>query len=74
MTNLLEKAFSEASKLPPQEQDALAAELLEELAAERRWATAFDSEESQDLLGKLADEAAAEHKAGQTEELEPDAL
>ena len=41
MTNLLQKAFDEASKLPEGEQDALGRILLEELASERRWEELF---------------------------------
>jgi hypothetical protein len=37
MTQLLEQAFRHASKLAPQEQDALARWLLEEFDAEHRW-------------------------------------
>ena len=55
----LERAFAEASKLPPQEQAALAAWILQELASERRWEQAFA--ESADTLAELADEALAEH-------------
>lgn len=72
MTHLLEKAFSEAAKLPPEEQDALAKWLLEEMESERRWQIAFAN--SLDLLEQLADEALAEHRAGKTEELDPDQL
>jgi hypothetical protein len=67
MSNLLEEAFAEASKLPEDEQDALAAWLLEELRSERHWSKAFA--DSADLLAQLADEALAEHRAGK-----PDAL
>jgi hypothetical protein len=69
MTKLLKKAFDEASKLPEKEQDALARILLEELASERRWEELFAG--SPDLLGQLADEALAEHRAGRTKELDP---
>lgn len=55
-----------------EEQDALARWLLEELASERRWAAAFA--QRPDLLGQLADEALAEHRAGHTVPLDPDAL
>ncbi|MCI0439076.1 MAG: hypothetical protein L0177_08080 [Chloroflexi bacterium] len=72
MTELLEKAFAEASKLPEDEQEALAAWILEELASERRWAESFAR--SQDALAKLADEAVAEHLRGETEELNPENL
>jgi hypothetical protein len=64
MTKLLEKAFTEASKLPKQEQDSLARQLLADIASERRWSEAFAK--SQDQLGKLADEALAEFNAGKT--------
>lgn len=72
MTELLEKAFAEASKLSQREQDALAQWILEELASERRWDQAFAT--SQDVLEKMADEALAEYRAGKTEELDPDEL
>ena len=72
MTKLLEQAFEEANKLPEHEQDALANFLLAELASERRWTRAFA--DSQDLLSQLADEALAEHRAGDTQELDPEAL
>jgi len=63
MTKLLEKAFTEASKLPQHEQDLLARQLLADLASERRWSEAFAN--SQDQLGKLANEALAEFDAGE---------
>jgi hypothetical protein len=72
MTNLLQKAFVEASKLPEAEQDALGRALLEELASERRWEDLFAG--SHDVLANLADDALAEHRAGQTEKLDPDKL
>jgi hypothetical protein len=72
MTKLLEEAFAEASKLPEQEQDALAAVILEELASERRWDQAFA--DSADLLAQLADQALAEHQAGKTHVLDPERL
>jgi len=72
MTKLLEEAFAEAGKLPEQEQDALAAVILDELASERRWDQAFA--ESADLLAQLADQALAEHQAGKTQVLDPERL
>ena len=62
MTELLEKAFSEATKLSKREQDALAAWILEELASERHWDEAFT--DSADTLAQLADEALAEYHPG----------
>jgi len=67
MTKLLEKAMREVAKLPPSEQDAVAAILLEELASEQRWADSFAK--SQDQLAKLAQEALSEYNAGRTKPL-----
>lgn len=61
-SQLLEQAITEIKALPEQEQDALAALILEEIASERRWQQLFA--ESQDVLAQLADEALAEYKAG----------
>ena len=72
MTRLLEKAFAEASKLPDVEQDSLAKWLLYELTSERRWEELFAG--SQDVLAKLADEAALEHSQGKTEPLDLEKL
>ena len=72
MTEALKKTFEAASRLPEPEQDDLAAAILEELDADERWEAAFA--QSQDALERLADEALAEHRAGRTEPLDPDAL
>jgi predicted RNA binding protein YcfA (HicA-like mRNA interferase family) len=72
MTKLLRQAFEKASQLPPEQQDAVGAWLLWELESERRWNELFDR--SPELLEKLAAEAIAEHDAGLTEPLDPDAL
>ena len=68
MTQLLERAFSAAAKLPNPEQDAFASLLLAELDSERRWTEAFAV--TQDQLSSLADEALREFKAGQTQPLD----
>ncbi|MEA3311701.1 MAG: hypothetical protein U9Q76_05740 [candidate division WOR-3 bacterium] len=72
MTKLLEKAFAEAAKLSKAEQEAFAAWILEELASERCWEEAFAN--SPDVLARLADEAIAEHRGGQTQPLDSNAL
>jgi hypothetical protein len=72
VTNLLERAFDQASQLPPDEQDALGQWLLEEMASEKCWEEAFRA--SADRLKKLADEALQEAREGRTEELDPDRL
>jgi hypothetical protein len=46
--------------------------LLAEIESEREWDRAFAR--SQNLLGRLAKEALAEHRRGQTDELDPDKL
>jgi hypothetical protein len=68
MTELLEKAFAEASKLPQEAQDMLARMLLDDLAAEEKWDETFAK--SQDQLAQLADEALAEYQDGKTRKLE----
>ena len=72
MTELLKKAFERASKLPPKDQDAVAALVLAELEAEARWDQAFAG--SQDALKRLADDAIGDFRAGRTEPLDPDDL
>ena len=72
MTKLLKQAFDEVSKLDGTEQDSVARWLLDELASERRWDGAF--RRSPDQLGKLADEALREHRAGRSRPLDPDPL
>ncbi len=64
MTQLLEQALAEVRKLPEQEQDAIAALILEELADERRWDESFAR--SQDLLAKLAEKAREDIRAGRS--------
>ena len=72
MVKLMEKALAEINKLPADEQESLAAWILEELASERQWDEAFAH--SQDLLAQMANEALAEHRAGKTLPFDPDAL
>jgi hypothetical protein len=68
MTKALKNAFDAASRLPDRDQDALAAAILEELAADERWESALAARP--EALGKLADEALAEHRAGRTKPLD----
>ena len=72
MTTLLEHAFAKASALTAAEQDVLAARLLAELADEDDFDRAIAA--TSDKLAILARRALAEHKAGLTEELNPDCL
>jgi len=68
MTKLLEKAFKDASRLPEEDQDALAEMLLSDLASEERWAEAFAK--AQDKIALLATEALAEYKQSKTKPIE----
>jgi len=69
---LLERALAEMSKLPEEEQDAIATWLLDELASDRDWAGAFAR--SGVLLEQLAYEALVELRDGRTKLLNPDDL
>ncbi len=72
MTELLRRAFKRASELPPDQQDALASTLIQELEAEQNWDTTLA--ESQDELSALADAALDEHRDNRTKPLDPDEL
>ncbi len=64
MTQLLEKAFEQAARLPAAEQDAFARLMMAELDAEQRWADLFAQPKSEDWLERLADEALSAHRTG----------
>jgi hypothetical protein len=66
----LEVAFAEAAKLPQTEQESLAGWILEEISSQKRWDEIFAR--FPDELGRLADEAMAEHRAGKTLPLDLD--
>jgi len=68
MTQLLEEAIKKVKQMSPGEQDAIAAVILAELEDEATWDKAFAR--SQDQLANMADEALAEFRAGQTEDME----
>lgn len=72
MTTLLQRAFVEVEKLTPAEQDVLASRLLAELQEDDDFDRAIAA--SSDKLASLAREALAEHRAGLTQELDPDRL
>ncbi len=71
-TRPLERAFTEAAKLPDRDQDALAALVMEELESEKKWDNAFA--DLQDMLARMSEQALAEHKTGETRPLDVDAL
>jgi len=67
MTQLLEKAISEMSRLPSEQQDTIAAIVLEELADERRWQALFTA--SQAKLPKLASKIRRDIAMGKFKEM-----
>jgi hypothetical protein len=68
MTKLLEKALEKVSRLPQDEQDAIAAQILAELEDEAASETRFASHKGK--LRRLAEEALAEHRRGETRSLD----
>ncbi len=72
MVTRLEQAFARAAELPAPGQELLASRLLAELAAEDDFDRALAR--SGDKLAHLAAEALDEHRAGLTEELDPEQL
>lgn len=60
MTQLLEKAFSEAAKLPELQQNMLAKWILGEILAENKWDSLFA--DSEGMLSSMADEALGEYR------------
>jgi len=67
VTDLLKEAFAAVSRLPADEQDAMAGLLLAELASEEKWEERFAK--SQGALSLLAQEALDEHERGDTREV-----
>ena len=68
MTQALTSAVAVATKLPPEEQDVLAAILLEEIASEQCWSSSFAKSEAG--LEALAAEALADFRVGKTRPLD----
>ena len=64
MTELLRKAFEQASRLPDRLQDEVAQELLEDIEGEVLWDDTLAR--SQDQLEKMADRALEAFRAGRT--------
>jgi hypothetical protein len=62
MSQLLNQSIAEARKLPDEQQDAIAALILDEIADDRRWKEAFTA--SPGKLAALADRTAEQVRAG----------
>ncbi|MBI5155404.1 hypothetical protein HZA57_09220 [Candidatus Poribacteria bacterium] len=67
-TPLLDKALAKVGVLPAEQQDAIAALVLDELASGERWDQQFGH--SQEQLAALADAALAEDARGETRPLD----
>ena len=72
MTVLLKEAFDRVSRLPEARQDEIAKEILAEIEAEERWDETF--KKTEDKLGKLADKALEDFKAGKFKKMGFDEL
>jgi len=72
MTKMLRAAFDAASRLPADEQNAIAAALLADIEGELRWDETLD--QTGERLTALGDEAIDEDRAGHSEPLDPDDL
>ena len=72
MTELLERAIAKVKALTEEEQDTIAALVLDEIEDEARWDEAFAR--SQDALARLAEEALEVDRVGRTQVLDPDAM
>ena len=68
MTNKLENAFKEVSKLPEREQNIIARWLLDELKSDKKWDKLFAN--SEDQLEALAEEALQDFNNGKTSKLD----
>ncbi|HSP68141.1 MAG TPA: hypothetical protein VLN48_10465 [Bryobacteraceae bacterium] len=64
MSTLLEKALEKVSTLPPDQQDAIASQILASIADEEAWKKRF--EEKRDVVRRLASEALEQDDRGET--------
>ena len=69
MNKLLQQAFEKAAELPEEKQETLAAVILAEMDADKKWDELLASPESQEWLEQMAEKVRAEHKAGRTKPL-----
>ena len=64
MSSLLDEALKRVGALPPDEQDAIASQILACLADEAAWKKRFL--EKRDVIRRMAEEALAEDERGET--------
>jgi len=68
MSTLLEKAIQRVVALPPDEQEAIASQILDSLADEEAWKKRFDAKP--EVLRRMAQEANDEDDRGETRPLD----
>ena len=64
MSTLLEKALEKVGSLPPDEQDAIASQILASIADEEAWKKRFEGK--RDVIRRLAQEALGEDERAET--------
>ncbi|MGA3260757.1 MAG: hypothetical protein ABSE35_17890 [Bryobacteraceae bacterium] len=67
MSSLLDRALEKVVALPPDEQDAIATQILASLADEEAWKKRFV--EKRDVIRRMAQEALEEDERGETQPL-----
>lgn len=72
MTHLLDHALERVRELTPEDQDAIAAIILDELEDERAWDEQFAATQTQ--LSRVADKVRQDISAGRVREFEVDEL
>jgi hypothetical protein len=72
MTRAMEQAIERLKRVPETQQEELAQFLLHELEEDERWAATTQSRRPQ--LDRLIKDVLADHAAGKTRPLDPDAL
>ena len=68
MPTLLERALEKVGALPPDEQDAIASQILDALADEEAWQMRFA--QKRDVIERMAREAREENARGETRPLD----
>jgi hypothetical protein len=68
MTGLLEAALRRLESLSPEQQDAIASQIMETLDDEEQWSRHF--RENRSLFRSLGQQALKEHKRGETRPLD----
>ena len=71
MNAIVDRAILAIRSLPALEQEALARELLERIAADAHWEALLADPRSQDLLAAMAQEAGEDNARGRTTDGDP---